>query len=123
MFWVWLALAASSLLDLIAGMVLLLWRRGSVHTRTGGDTPGWRGRSIGAEATAEVSYADLKAMVRAGQWGPVLPSLLVIGGMLGLFLFGGLAFWSRTENALLGNIVLGICLYAVVRTLYSILRA
>jgi hypothetical protein len=123
MFKVLVVLAFSSLLDLIAGTAWLLSMRGRARTFTGGETPGFRGRSAGAETGVEVGYGEVKALVRAGRWSEALPLLLMIGGMLGIFLFGSLAFWVRSENELLGLVVFCICLYTVGRILYGILRA
>ncbi len=144
MFWLLLALTILSLIVLIVGMAWTLVTRGETRRRSGPgvgekfvadmmtDTPSerkrvfytrFKGKATAVESKASFSFADIKTLVKQGQWQAVLPIILAIAGFLGLLLFGSLTIWLGIENKWVGGLIIVVALYAIIRTLLAFTRA
>jgi hypothetical protein len=77
------ATLAAALAALLGGILMV---RGRAAGPAAGTDDGSGG---GPELPA--GLGGLKAVIRAGDWRRALPSLLVLGGILGIMLFGSLA--------------------------------
>ncbi|MBN1991538.1 MAG: hypothetical protein JW953_02460 [Anaerolineae bacterium] len=144
MFWLFLGLTILSIIILIAGMVWTLATSGQTQRRNKEEVgkkmvadmmrddltknevilgTDFKGKATGLKSEATFSFADIKAAVQAGQWQSVLPILLALGGMLGLFLFGPMALWFGIESKLVAGLLMVVALYAIIRTIISFARA
>lgn len=114
-----LTLAALSALAILAAWTLMLsgfGRSESPAPRNGAAGTG-ESRPAGAArqddaATGEpaapgaMDMAEFKRLVQAGEWRRVLPSLLLIGGMLGVMFFGAIALLFVLEQKVTGVLML-----------------
>lgn len=138
-------LTALNAIALIIGFVWMLTGMGKTSRRTGeqvgadmtaehmvnmldqeesvGQTAVFKGKAVKVEREASISFRELWRLVEARAWRKVVPSLLAIGGMLGLLLFGSLALFFGMENKFLGGAMVIIAIYTVVRTLLALVRA
>ncbi|NOZ71767.1 MAG: hypothetical protein GXP38_07610 [Chloroflexi bacterium] len=145
MFVLMIILAALCAIALIVGFVWMLTSMGQTYKDSGpqvgaemaaehmADGPDqeetvmqtavFKGKAVKVEREASISFRDIWRLVEARAWRKVIPALLAIGGMLGLFLFGSLALFLGMENKLLGGALVIMALYTVVRTLLSLARA
>jgi hypothetical protein len=63
--------------------------------------------AVGETATpGTMDMAEFKRLVQAGAWRRVLPSLLLIGGMLGIMFFGAIALLFVLEQKVTGVLML-----------------
>ena len=137
-----IALAGLSLVTLIIGAVTTLIRGGRTQIRSGPEvgaeimsgqmaddegTIGARrsvfvGNGVSVERSATISFANVKQHLASGDLLPLLPALLVIGGFVGLLLFGALAVLVASPN-IIGIAVTLIVLYTLMRMLIDFIRA
>ena len=142
MFILFLALTGLSLLALIAGTVLTAilfgrtrWRSGPeigaemmaerMARESGGVKPQhvfFIGKGVAVDREANLSYAEIKQRLMAGQWLLMLPVLLAVGGLLGLFLFGAAAAWLGIEDKLVAGAVVVVAFYALFRIISNFVR-
>jgi hypothetical protein len=144
MFWLFLALTILSLITLIAGMVWILTTSGQTQRRSGEEVgqevvadmmrddltddevilgTSFKGKAVGVKREASFSFADIKAAIKEGQWQAVLPILLALGGMMGLFFFGSLTLWFTIEAKFVAGLIIAAAFYAIIRTVISFARA
>ena len=148
MFVLFLVLTILSLIVLIIGFVWLLTSRGQTTRRSGPEVGAeimtGMGDGVddgdedaiplveksvfvgtGAEVTrdVEVSFVDVKQMMRDRQWRGALPALLVIGGLFGLIVFGVLALWVKMDDKLIATLIAAVVLFTMGRIGWSFLRA
>ena len=144
MFILFLALAVLSLIVLIVGFIWLLTAHGRTTRRSGPDV----GAEImtglgdgdedaiplveksvfvgtGAQVTrdADVSFGDIKGMLRDRQWRAALPALLAMAGLFGLIVFGVLALWVKMDDKLIATVIAAVVLFTMGRIGWSFLRA
>jgi hypothetical protein len=135
-----IALAAASLLLMLGGGLGMLRANARVRRRRGAEvereaiarrmsepeSPGevasasastFRGKAASVEAEASIDMAEFKRLLRAREWRRVLPSLLMIAGMLGFMTFGAIALTLLLDQPVTGLLMLGVTAYAVVRIL------
>ena len=144
MFLFLLALTALSAGLMITGIVWTLMASGQMHRRDDADgraeiiaermadpdkgvnlaqRTAFKGKAVSVGGEVEISFADLKRLIRSGQWRAAMPIWLALGGMFGLLVFGSLALLLGVDNKLIGLIAVGVVLYALVRTLISFFQA
>jgi len=80
------------------------------------------GQAVSTQTRSNISFADVKAQIRIGQWREVLPLLAAITGFLGLMLFGSLAFFVALENKLFGALVALASISATLRVVIGLIR-
>ena len=145
MFVLFLALTILSLIVLIVGFIWLLTSRGRTTRRSGRDV----GAEImtgmgedddddaiplveksvfvgtGAQVTrdVDVSFGDIKGMIRDRQWRGALPALLAMAGLFGLIVFGVLALWVKMDDKLIATVIAAVVLFTMGRIGWSFLRA
>ena len=145
MFFLLLALTILSLIVLIVGFIWLLTSRGQTTRRSGRDV----GAEImtgmgedddddaiplveksvfvgtGAQVTrdVDVSFGDIKGMIRDRQWRGALPALLAMVGLFGLIVFGVLALWVKMDDKLIATVIAAVVLFTMGRIGWSFLRA
>ena len=137
-----IALAVISLIALIIGAVITLIRGGRTEIRSGPDvgaeimsgqmadgegTVGversvFVGNGISVERNATISFANVKQHLASGDVLSLLPALLVIGGFVGLLLFGALAVLAASPNIISIGVTV-IVLYTLMRMLIDFIRA
>jgi hypothetical protein len=146
MFVLFLALTILSLIVLIVGFIWLLVSRGRTTRRSGPDVGAeimnGMGNEIddevvipvfeksvfagtGAQVTrdVDVSFGDIKGMLRDRQGRGALPALLVMGGLFGLVIFGVLALWVKMDDKLIATAIAAVVLVTMARIGWSFLRA
>ena len=147
MFVLFLALTILSLVVLIVGFVWLLGSRGQTIRRSGPDVGAeimtgmgddgvdddeaiplveksvFAGTGAQVRRDAEVSFGDIKGMIRDRQWRGALPALLTIGGLFGLIVFGVLALWVKLDDKLIATLIAAVVLFTMGRIGWSFLRA
>ena len=143
MFILFLALTGLSVLALIAGTVLTAilfgrtrWRSGPeigaelmaerMARESGGVKPQhvfFIGKGVAVDREANLSYAEIKQRLMAGQWLLMLPVLLAVGGLLGLFLFGSAAAWLGIKDKLVAGVIVVVAFYALFRIISNFVRA
>ena len=148
MFALFLALAILSLIVLIVGFIWLLASSGRTTRRSGAevgaeimtgmgvDVDGGDDEAIplveksafvgtGAQVTrdVDVSFADIKGMMRERQWRGALPALLAMTGLFGLIVFGVLALWVKMDEKLVATVIAAVVLFTMGRIGWSFLRA
>jgi hypothetical protein len=143
MFVLFLALTGLSVLALVAGTVLTAilfgrtrWRSGPeigaemmaerMARESGGVKPQhvfFIGKGVAVDREANLSYAEIKQRLMAGQWLLMLPVLLAVGGLLGLFLFGSAAAWLGIKDKLVAGAVVVVAFYALFRIISNFVRA
>lgn len=145
-FTVFLVLAIASLIVLIVGFVLLMASRGETTRRSGREAGAEIMGSIGGEEPegvsipvleksvfvgtgvsvtreTEMSYADVKQLVRDRRWRTALPPLLVIGGMFGLIVFGVLALWLELDDKLIATLIAAVVLFTMGKIALGFIRS
>jgi hypothetical protein len=143
MFVFFLVLAILGLILLVIGAAWLL-AGGGQTTRTSGraagaevmggigdageGTPGagksfFVGKGVKVSRSVEISYADLKRLMRDGQWRAALPYLLAMAGLFGLIVFGVLALWLTLDDKLVATLIAGVVLFTMGRIAWNICRA
>jgi hypothetical protein len=144
MFWLFLSLTILSIIILIVGMVWVLMTSGQTQRRSGPEVgeemvesmlrdgltkdevvlgTKFKGKAVGVKREATFSFADIKAAIKEGQWQPVLPILLALGGMMGLFFFGSLTLWFGMEAKFIAGLFIVAAFYVIIRTIISFARA
>lgn len=145
-FTVFLTLAIASLIVLIAGFILLMTTRGETTRRSGREAGAEIMGGLGEEETegvsipvleksvfvgtgvsvtreTEMSYAEVKQLVRDRRWRAALPPLLVIGGMFGLIVFGVVALWLKLDDKLVATLIAAVVLFTMGRIGLGFIRA
>ena len=138
-----LFLTIISLLTLVAGVVLLLVRSGSIKRR-GGENVGadmmadqmeeewetgiasrsvFKGQAREVSVGVSVTFSEIKSTAASGNWREALPALLAIGGLVGFLSFGSLTLFVIMEDKLVGGIILAVVVIAVARILVRFARA
>ena len=145
MFVLFLTLTILSLIVLIIGFIWLLASQGRTTRRSGRergrrdhDRPG-RGRDAvddveaiplveksvfvgtGSQVTrdVDVSFGDIKGMLRDRQWRGALPALLAMAGLFGLIVFGVLALWVKMDDKLIATVIAAVVLFTMARIGWS----
>ena len=96
--------------DVVRGML----ERGTPGRMMGVRTA-FRGKAVGTQRTTEYSFAEIKEAIRNGRVGDVMPILMAVLGMFGFLFFGTIIVWL-ISNPVIGVLLLGGVVYAVVRT-------
>lgn len=145
-FTIFLILAVASLIALIVGFILLMTSRGETTRRSGREVGAEIMGSLGEEETegvsipvleksvfvgtgvevsreVEMSYAEVKQLVRDRRWRAALPPLLVIGGMFGLIVFGVLALWLKLDDKLVATLIAAVVLFTMGKIALGFIRA
>jgi Flp pilus assembly protein TadB len=144
MFYLFVVVAALSLIALVAGVAWWLISAGKTTRRSGRDVgaevmgsgpsdsegagatlidkSAFVGTGVTVESVAETSSADIKQALRAGQWRSALPPLLAICGLCGFLLFGALALSLRIEEKPFAFALVAIAVFAVGRIAYDFMR-
>jgi len=146
MFVLFLGLAILSLILLVIGAIWLLAGRGQTTRRSGRDVGaeimGGLGEEqddgvtvplfeksafvgTGAKVTreSEMSFTEIKQLVRDREWRAALPVLLAMAGLFGLFIFGALALWSKMDDKLIATLIAGVVLFTMARIAWNFVRA
>ena len=144
MFVFFLVLAILSLILLVIGTIWLLAGRGQTTRRSGrdvgaelmggmGDEDGegvpvaeksvFVGKGVQVSRSVEISYAEIKQLIRDRQWRAALPVLLAMAGLFGLIVFGVLALWFKMDDKLVATLITGMVLFTMARIGWSISRA
>ncbi|HZR81777.1 MAG TPA: hypothetical protein VFD92_11820 [Candidatus Binatia bacterium] len=141
-----IALTVFSVVLMLAGGLAMLRASGRVERRSGPEVgravveqsmaeppqPGelasarrtaFRGKAASVEAETSLDMAEFKRLLLARRWSRVLPSLLMIAGMLGFMIFGAVALLIALDQKLTGALMLLVALYAVVRIARDFARA
>jgi len=145
-FTIFLILAVASLIVLIVGFILLMTSRGETTRRSGREVGAEIMGSLGEEETegvsipvleksvfvgtgvevsreVEMSYAEVKQLVRDRRWRAAMPPLLVIGGMFGLIVFGVLALWLKLDDKLVATLIAAVVLFTMGKIGLGFIRA
>jgi len=145
-FTIFLILAVASLIVLIVGFILLMTSRGETTRRSGREVGAEIMGSLGEEETegvsipvleksvfvgtgvsvtreTEMSYAEVKQLIRDRQWRAALPPLLVIAGMFGLIVFGVVALWLKMDDKLIATLIAAVVLFTMGRIALGFIRA
>ena len=145
-FTIFLILAVASLIALIVGFILLMTSRGETTRRSGREVGAEIMGSLGEEETegvsipvleksvfvgtgvevsreVEMSYAEVKQLVRDRRWRAAMPPLLVIGGMFGLIVFGVLALWLKLDDKLVATLIAAVVLFTMGKIGLGFIRA
>jgi hypothetical protein len=72
---------------------------------------------------ADVSFRDIKGMMRDRQWRGALPALLAMAGLFGLIVFGVLALWVKMDDKLIATVIAAVVFFTMARIGWSFLRA
>ena len=145
MFVLLLALTVLSLIVLIVGFIWLLASRGQTTRRRGPDVGAeimtglgeedeegaiplveksvFVGTGVQVTRDVDVSFGDIKGMLRERQWRGALPAMLVIVGLFGLVVFGVLALWLKMDDKLIATVIVAVVLFTMGRIGWSFLRA
>jgi hypothetical protein len=144
MFVFFLVLAVLSLILLVIGAIWLLAGGGQTARRSGHDvgaavmggiggeddegvsvaeTSVFVGKGVQLSRSVEISYADLKQLIRDRRWRAALPFLLAMTGLFGLIVFGVLAFWFGMDDKLVATVIAGVVLFTMARIGWNIYRA
>jgi hypothetical protein len=125
---------------LIAGVAWTLMTSGETRRRSGSEvgaevigdwmaddneqmvaqSASFKGKAEKVEKHASFSIAEIKQRVSTGDWHQVLPTLLAIGGLLGMLVFGALTAWVAIENRLIAGLIVAAACYAIVRVALAI---
>ena len=145
-FTIFLILAVASLIVLIVGFILLMTSRGETTRRSGREAGAEFMGSLGEEETegvsipvleksvfvgtgvsvtreTEMSYAEVKQLVRDRRWRAALPPLLVIGGMFGMVIFGVLALWLKLDDKLIATLIAAVVLFTMGKIALGFIRS
>jgi len=71
----------------------------------------------------EMSYAEVKQLVRDRRWRAALPPLLVIGGMFGMVIFGVLALWLKLDDKLIATLIAAVVLFTMGKIALGFIRS
>lgn len=145
MFIPFIVLTAISGSALIIGFIWMLAAQGKTTRRSGpevgaeimggsgGDDDGtgvtlleksvFAGKGVAVEREAEVSYAEIKRMVRAREWRAALPPLLAMVGLAGLVVFGALALWVKLDDKFVATLILAVVLFTMGRVARNFRRS
>ena len=144
MFVFFLVLAILSLILLIIGTIWLLAGGGQTTRRSGRDVGAelmggiggeddegvpvaeksvFVGKGVQVSRSVEISYAEIKQLVRDRQWRAALPFLLAMTGLFGLIVFGVLALWFKMDDKLVATLITGVVLFTMARIGWNISRA
>jgi hypothetical protein len=144
MFVLFLVLTILSLILLVVGAIWMLAGRGQTTRRSGRDVGAeimngigddgdgsipvveksfFVGKGIQLSRSAEISYVEIKQLVRERQWRAALPFLMAMIGMFGLFVFGVLALWVKMDDKLVATLIAGVVLFTMGRIAWNISRA
>ena len=144
MFILFLALTILSLIVLIVGFIWLLTSRGQTTRRSGPDVGAeimtgmgedddeaiplveksvFVGTGVQVTRDVDVSFGDIKGMLRDRQWRGALPALLAMAGLFGLIVFGVLALWVKMDDKLIATVIAAVVLFTMGRIGWSFLRA
>lgn len=74
-------------------------------------------------ANASTPFGRLKATIEAGDWGRAGPALLVMGGLLGIMLFGSLALIFVFDQARSGWPMFGLAVVTIGWAIREYVRA
>lgn len=137
-----LALTAVSALAILAAWTLMLsgfgrsetppGPRGAAVRDSGGRRGGVAASGIARQDDAEsgetaapgtMTMADFKRIVQAGDWKRVTPSLLLIGGMLGIMFFGAIALLFVLEQKVTGVLMLLVPIVAAAKLAWDFRNA
>jgi len=139
-----LILAIFSGFVMLAGVVSILVTRGRTTHRSGPDVGAeimtdqeigggsqlgagysktvFHGKASMVRREVEVSMGEIKAGMKAGQWGRVLPAIMALTGFVALLFFGGLA--ALFLGAILfGAVLLLFSFGAAIRLFIDLIRA
>lgn len=81
------------------------------------------GKAVAVEREAEVSYTDIKRMVRERRWRAALPPLLAMIGLSGLVVFGALALWVKLDDKLVATLIVAVVLFTMGRVAHNFRRS
>jgi cell division protein FtsX len=81
------------------------------------------GKGIQVSRSAEISYVEIKQLVRDRQWRAALPFLLAMIGLFGLIVFGVLALWVKLDDKLVATLIAGVVLFTMGRIGWNVYRA
>ncbi len=81
----------------------------------------FKGSGVKVESEVSVSFADIKASMRAGG-GAGVPALLAMGGLSGLLAFGSLTLLAGWRNLIAVVVVIGV-FYCLARIWIGFARA
>ena len=145
MFILFLALTILSLIVLIVGFIWLLAAQGRTTRRSGRDVGAeimtgmgdedeedaiplveksvFVGTGVQVTRDVDVSFGDIKGMMRDRQWRGALPALLAMAGLFGLIVFGVLALWVKMDDKLIATVIAAVVLFTMGRIGWSFLRA
>ncbi len=144
MFVFFLVLAILSLILLSIGAIWLLAGGGQTTRRSGRDVGAelmggiggedgegvpvveksvFVGKGVQVSRSVEISYAEIKQLIRDRQWRATLPFLLAMTGLFGLIVFGVLALWFKMDDKLVATLITGIVLFTMARIGWNISRA
>ena len=144
MFVFFLVLAILSLILLIIGTIWLLAGGGQTTRRSGRDVGAelmggiggeddegvpvveksvFVGKGVQVSRSVEISYAEIKQLIRDRQWRAALPFLLAMTGLFGLIVFGVLALWFKMDDKLVATLITGVVLFTMARIGWNISRA
>jgi hypothetical protein len=71
----------------------------------------------------DVSFGDIKGMMRDRQWRGALPAVLAMIGLFGLVVFGFLALWVKMDDKLIATVIAAVVLFTMGRIAWSFFRA
>ena len=146
MFVLLIALTILSLLVLIVGFIWLLAAHGRTTRRSGRDVGAeimtgvgdggdddeaiplveksvFAGAGVQVTRDVDVSFGDIKGMMRDRQWRGALPALLAMAGLFGLIVFGVLALWVKMDDKLIATVIAAVVLFTMGRIGWSFFRA
>ncbi len=145
MFVFFLVLTVISVLVMIAGVAWWLIATGKPTTRSGPDVgaeimgassddaeglsinlldkSAFRGKGVAVSAENEISYGEVKRLVRERRWREVLPPLLGMTGLFCFIVFGALALWLGLQDKLVATLIVGVVLFTMGRIAYNFIRA
>ncbi len=83
----------------------------------------FQGRAVASRSEASISFRDIWRLIEERNWAQAVPVLLLLGGMMGLFLFGSLALLVGMENKVVGGVAVAMALYIVFRTMFAFIKA
>jgi len=75
----------------------------------------FRGKAVGSQSQAEYSFGEIKAAIRDGRVGDVMPIIMAVLGMFGFLFFGAIIVWLMA-SPVIGVFLVGAVVYAAVRT-------
>lgn len=128
-----LVLTGLSVVALLVGTVWTAVVFGQTRWRSGSEAEAefmaeqriafFKGKAVAVDREATFTFAEIKQRLKTGQWQPMFPVLLALGGFVGLFFFGAVTAWLGIENKLVAAVIALLALYALIRTLIYFVRA